>query len=71
MWQGPDGKMCVALATFSFVLESKKCGCHCQPKNAMNMTGCTGKVGQTSKAGQFLRLHHSTWKRRYSLYSIL
>ena len=29
----------------------------------MNGMGCTGEPGQTSKAGQFLRLHHSTWKR--------
>ena len=24
----------------------------------MNGMGCTGEAGQTSKAGQFLRLHH-------------
>ena len=37
----------------------------CQPRNAVNGMGCTGEAGQTSKAGQFLRLHHSTWKRLY------
>ena len=63
MRHGPDGKRCVALGTFSFVLESEKCGC--QPKNARNGMGFTGEAGQTSKAGQFLRLHHSTWKRLY------
>ena len=63
MRQGPDGKKCVALGTFSFVLESEKCGC--QPRNAMNGMGCTGEAGETSKAGQFLRLHHSTRKRLY------
>ena len=31
----------------------------------MNGMGCTGEAGQTSKAGQFLRLHHSRWKRLY------
>ena len=31
----------------------------------MKRTGCTGEAGQTSKVGQFLRLHHSTWKRLY------
>ena len=31
----------------------------------MNGMGCTGEAGQTSKAGQFLRLHQSTWKRLY------
>ena len=55
------GKKCVALGTFSFVLKSKTCGC--QPRNAMKGMGCTGEADQTSKAGQFLRLHHSTRKR--------
>ena len=45
MRQGPDGKKCVALWNFSFVLESGKCGC--QLRNAMNGMGCTGE-GQTS-----------------------
>ena len=31
----------------------------------MNGTGCTGEAGQTSKAGQFLRLHHSTQQKIY------
>ena len=34
-------------------------------RNAMNGMGCTGEAGQTSKAGQFLRLQHSTWKILY------
>ena len=75
MWQGPDdnnnNKMCVALGTFSFILESEECfsfvleseECECQQRSAMNRMGCTGEAGQTSKAWQFLRLHHSTWKR--------
>lgn len=54
-------KMCIALGTFSFVLESEEC--ECQQRNAMNRTGCTGEAGQIRKAWQFLRLHHSTWKR--------
>ena len=49
MCQGPDGERCVALETFSFVLESEKCTC--QQKNTKNGIGCTGKAGQTSKAG--------------------
>ena len=56
---GPDA----ALGNFSFVLESKKCTC--QQRNAMNWMDCTGEAGQTIMAGQFLRLHHSTWKRLY------
>lgn len=51
-------KKCVAFGTFSFVLES--------PKSA----GVTGMgwdvqvvVHQTSKAGLFLRLSQSTWKK--------
>ena len=31
----------------------------------MNWMDCTGEAGQTNKANQFLRLHHSTWKRLY------
>ena len=31
----------------------------------MNGMGCTDETGHTSKAGQFLRVHHSTRKRRY------
>ena len=42
----------------------------CQPRNAMDGMGCTGEAGQTSKAGQFLRLHHSTYMEE-TLYSIL
>ena len=36
----------------------------------MDEMGCTGEAGQTSKAGQFLRLHHSTYMEE-TLYSIL
>ena len=63
------GEKCVALGTFSFLLESEKCGC--QQRNAMNGMGCIGEAGQTSKAGQFLRLHHSTWKRLYIQFLLL
>ena len=38
-----------------------------QQRNAMNGMGCPGEAGQTSKAGQLLRLHHSTWKILYSI----
>ena len=69
MWQGTDGEKCLALGTFSFILESKMCGC--QQRNAMNRMGCTGEAGQTSKAGQFLRLHHNTCHMEETLYSIL
>ena len=31
----------------------------------MDGMGCIGEADQTSKVGQFLRLHHSTWKRFY------
>ena len=58
---GPDGQKCVAQGTFSFVLLSEKC--MCQQRNLMDGMGCTGEADQTSKAGQFLRLHHSSWKR--------
>ena len=44
------GKKCVALGTFSFVLESEKCGC--QQRNAMNGMGYTGEAGQ-SRRGSF------------------
>ena len=60
---GPRWEKCVAIGTFSFVLESERCGF--QPRYATNGMGRTGEAGQTSKAGQFLRLHHSTWKRLY------
>ena len=50
-----------------FVFESKKCGS--QQRDAMNWIGCKGDVDQTSKAGQFLRLHHSTWKKVYIINS--
>ena len=36
----------------------------------MDGMGCTGEAGQTSKAGQFLRLHHRTYMED-NLYSIL
>ena len=35
----------------------------------MNGMECTGEADQTSKAGQFLRLHHSTWKKVYIINS--
>ena len=47
---------------FSFE-ESEKRGC--QQRNAVNGMGCTGEADQTSKAEQFLRLRHNTWKRLY------
>ena len=31
----------------------------------MNGMECKGEAGQTSKAGQFLRLRHSAWKKLY------
>ena len=37
----------------------------------MNRMGCTGEAGQTSKAGQFLRLHHNTCHMEETLYSVL
>ena len=57
------GESVLPPGTFSFILESKKC--RYQQQNAMNGMGRTGEAGQTSKVGQFLRLHHSTWKRLY------
>ena len=48
---------------FSFVLKPENCVC--QQWNAMNGMGCKGEVDQTRKAGPFLRLHHSTWKKLY------
>ena len=43
------GKSALPPGTFSFILESEKCGC--QQRNAMNGMGCTGEAGQTSKVG--------------------
>ena len=31
----------------------------------MKGIGYTGEAGQTCKAGQFVSLHHSIWKRLY------
>ena len=61
-WQGRDGRKHTALGTFSFVLESDRCGC--QQRNAVNRKGRKGKGNQTSTAEQYLK-HHST-RRKFS-----
>ena len=67
---GPRWETLIALGTFSFVLESEKCGC--QQRNAINGMGCTSEADQTSKVGQFLRLHHNTSQHmEETLYSCL
>ena len=65
MSQVPDCKKYVVI--FSSVLEFEKSGC--QQRNAMNGMECTGEADQKSKAGPFLRLHDSTWKKVYIINS--
>ena len=47
-WQGRDGRKHAALGTFSFVLESKRCGC--QQRNTVNRKGHKGKGDHISTA---------------------
>ena len=60
---GPKSEKVPCPWNFCFVVGSEKCAC--QQKNAVNGMGCTGEADQTYKAGQFLRLRQSTWKRLY------
>ena len=67
--QGQDGRKHAALGTFSFVLESERCGC--QQRNAVSGKGRKGKGDQTSTAEQYLRHHHSTRRKFCNRFSEL
>ena len=63
-WQGRIRRKHAAPWTFSFMLESERCGC--QQRNAVNGKRRKGEEDQTSIAGQYLRKHHSLKRKLYN-----